>query len=887
MKGNGYFGEWIIDKFGLPAYNYTCNQLIDPIAKTPTSYGVSTDHFHQLGNDRIMATAHNGGYVQFFDGSRGFKWLTYKDIVDGKLGGGIGLYSFEKERESLSDLYSLDSLDKTSQFERIFGVGYFQKRLIYKDTEILHTICTPFSDDPIILSEYVVTPKNNTSTNTAIKLLDFWDLNLHPIKKSLIVTWNKRKKFGLSKLFNFTGRLVTNILTIFKRDTENSRRALAAKFSYTISYLPELNTLVLTPKYNKSPRVAVNESAKTDYYPKSFFLTILNHVNVKFFIDKTDLFKENEISIDWLSNLEIHQINRRNLCLSAGISINLNEFDNQKLFTLFGYEDLSKIEGLVKKYQKITSNNSILEWNAQHWKNSIINLNLKEYDHLSRETIWHSYYTRSALFYDEYYKYHRLYQGSVYLFGHGLDGSIRDYVLFLNSLILLNPKHAREFLLFIVSLIFKGGKIPYALHGFGKTSSAFVHSKPSDLYLFILWGIEQYVSLTRDYEILEEFIPFYDKPNGVRTKVSERIKILITYLFSEKVGFGEHGLIKCNDGDWSDGISLMVKSRRKFIKYGESSFNSSFALYILPKVLNLIKNPKKQFIDSCLEKLESLQHALFNSYNGKWFYRGWDGQGNPIGDKSLYLEHHTWILISSLLDNEKANKLIEQIFELLDIKSPIGQYLCYPTQKTQLNILPEGWDINGGIWHAMNALLTWGYSKYDEEKALNSLIKNSLATRAEVYPNIWYGIWSAPDSYIADYARNAGEAFYHFATPMCDFPIMNLNAHATYLLSIIKIAGIEADISGLIIDPHIMSEEFIFNSPLISIDSDSEKFSITYNVETAENYKIKIKIPKWWNTGSRIHLNDLIANEQVEFDNNFVIINIPANFGSVVIKLIK
>ena len=58
-------------------------------------------------------------------------------------------------------------------------------------------------------------------------------------------------------------------------------------------------------------------------------------------------------------------------------------------------------------------------------------------------------------------------------------------------------------------------------------------------------------------------------------------------------------------------------------------------------------------------------------------------------------------------------------------------------------------------------------------------------------------------------------------------------------------------------------------------------------VETSVSYKVKIKIPKWWNTGSRIHLNDLIANEQVEFDNNFVIINIPANFGSVVIKLIK
>ena len=25
--GSGYFGEWITDQFGLPAYRYTCNQI--------------------------------------------------------------------------------------------------------------------------------------------------------------------------------------------------------------------------------------------------------------------------------------------------------------------------------------------------------------------------------------------------------------------------------------------------------------------------------------------------------------------------------------------------------------------------------------------------------------------------------------------------------------------------------------------------------------------------------------------------------------------------------------------------------------------------------------------------------------------------------------------
>ena len=890
MKGNGYFGEWIKDEHGLPAYNYKCNHLIDPIAKTKTSYGFSTDHFHQLGNDRIMGTAHNGGYVQILDGSRGFKWLTYHDSHIGKLGGGIGLYSFEKNKTCLSDLYTLENLNKYSKFERIFGMGYFKKKYNFNGIDIQHSVCTPFSDDPVVVSEFLITTEQNNPDSNELKIIDFWDINLHPLLKSLIVTWKNRKKFGMSKLLNMIGRLLKGISKITRNDTESVRRRFARKFRYIISYNSDLNTIILTPKYKKKPPVSKSEPSKYDYYPKSLFLTILNQNDVKFFKSKRNLFDGNKISINWDLDIQIRKTKKRDLCLGAGISLNLNKIGINKIYTLFGYEELDKIEGLVNKYKQIVAIQTILEWNANQWKNSLIYLNIKEEPQLSRETIWHSYYTRSALFYDEYYKKHRLYQGSVYLFGHGIDGSIRDYMLYFNSLILSTPSIAREFLLFNLSLIFSDGKLPYSLYGYGKVSSAFVHSKPSDLYLFLLWGVEQYISLTRDFEFLKENLPFYDKPHGIKNSVNEKIKILIDYLFSEKVGFGEHGLIKCNDGDWSDGISLMVKNRKKFIKKGESSFNSAFALYIIPKVLDLMKDPNERFLEFYLDKFKTLKQAILKSHNGKWFYRGWDGQGNPIGDKSLYLEHHTWLLISKILENESALSLIEHIYKILDKPSLIGQYISYPPQKTYLNLLPKGWDVNGGIWHAMNALLTWGYSKYDDKKAFNSLIKNSLANRAENYPEIWYGIWSGPDSYIADYSENAGEAFYHFATPMCDFPIMNMNAHASYLLSIIKLAGIEADFSGLIIDPHIIHQNFLFKSQLISIESYLDKLIISYNITTQLGYKIKIKKPKWWNKQSEIYLNDrtdLVYVQNNEDSNEFIEIDIPSYFGSLVIKLTK
>src|ERR1700722_5023680 len=64
--GSGYFGEWIRDEFGLPAFHYTCDQLKDPKAVTEVNPGIlaSTEHIHQVGNDRIVAIASNYGHIR-------------------------------------------------------------------------------------------------------------------------------------------------------------------------------------------------------------------------------------------------------------------------------------------------------------------------------------------------------------------------------------------------------------------------------------------------------------------------------------------------------------------------------------------------------------------------------------------------------------------------------------------------------------------------------------------------------------------------------------------------------------------------------------------------------------------------------------------------------
>ena len=73
--GSGIFGRWSVDGWGLPAYRYTIDPDTDPRAPQPELNG-NRDAWHQLGNDHIVATAHNRGHVQLWSQDRIYQWTN-------------------------------------------------------------------------------------------------------------------------------------------------------------------------------------------------------------------------------------------------------------------------------------------------------------------------------------------------------------------------------------------------------------------------------------------------------------------------------------------------------------------------------------------------------------------------------------------------------------------------------------------------------------------------------------------------------------------------------------------------------------------------------------------------------------------------------------------
>src|SRR5438067_3208572 len=118
--GSGYFGQWIEDEFGLPAFHYTCDHAHDPKAVTDVNPGIlsPTEHIHQVGNDRIVAIASNYGQVRVRQDEGAPKFLNDHAPERGLFAGGIGYLTDGKS--VLSTFYS----GKAKNFERIFGIGY-------------------------------------------------------------------------------------------------------------------------------------------------------------------------------------------------------------------------------------------------------------------------------------------------------------------------------------------------------------------------------------------------------------------------------------------------------------------------------------------------------------------------------------------------------------------------------------------------------------------------------------------------------------------------------------------------------------------------------------------------------------------------------------------
>jgi len=818
--GSGHFGEWIEDELGLPAYRYTCEQNTDPKAVTSVTPGIlaPTEHIHQVGNDRITAIASNNGTVRVRQDEGAPKFLNDYAPESGQFAGGFGYLT--DGNESMSTLYD----GNADTFDRIFGIGYFRKRVTGKSLAIDQVISAPFGDDPVLLSQ--VTISNHGKSAAALRWIEYWGCQNYQFSfRSFIESFTGqgafvdfRRKFGHRFQSRFQ-RIDGNIGLMETKEFLGRAPEEEALWQRMKAMLANNENTFISAIADLTP-----EAAYDDLHPPATFLVSLNGPADGYSANGSAFFASGgarhpaglESSLD--GQLDPHD-SQGALLLER--KLHLGPGESQTLHFMYGYLPAGfALETLVARYKK--SAPTALKNSSSAWKTNGLRFNVASEPWVARETVWNHYYLRSSLTCDDFFQQHILNQNGFYQYSMGFQGAARDPLQHSLPFIFSDPEIVKSILRYTLKEVRPDGSVPYGIVGHG-VIAPMVADNASDLPLWLLWTASEYVLATRDLAFLDEQIP---SPLSIPQPRTDTVRNLLARCYRhqvDEVGVGEHGIVRMLNDDWNDGLlgTFAQKAIKECVKQGESVLNSAMSAWVFDYYARLLTyaGESTDMIAQVRQHAAADREAAAKQWTGKWLRRAWLGPTlGWLGESTLWIEPQPWAIVAGVTTPDQSRALIQTMDALLRRNSPIGaMQMSDGPDLLQGAMFAPGTCVNGGIWPSLNQTLIWALATVDPAMAWDEWKKNSFARHAEIYPDIWYGIWSGTDSYNSTVSKQAGETVNNQYFHGTDFPVLNVHSHACSLYSVSKLIGLEFNEQGLAISPDLPGESYRFESPLIGV----------------------------------------------------------------------
>ncbi len=855
--GSGHFGSWIEDEFGLPAFQYTCNQTTDQRARTSITSSIlsPTEHIHQVGNDRITALASNFGQVRVRQDEGCPKILNDIDPETSQFGGGLGYLT--DGHETLSTYYD----GSNAGFERIFGVGYFRKRVRSASYSVDQTISAPFGDDPVLLSE--VTVVNHRDAPATVRWVEYWGC----------------------QPYQFSFRAFIESMTGIAAQTE-LRRRLGRQFSHKISQVEGMRGLLESKSF--LGRDATEETAwqrmktalaaqtnqfispiqellpGTDYESvdlPSTFLVTLDAPASGFSSDAASFFGAGGPS----NPSGLTRALDGNLASSGpqtGLllerTVELAPGEAKTLRFLYGYlPEGFKLDALIARYHT----ESALKQSSGEWKQRGMRFDVSGEPWVRRETIWNYYYLRSSQTYDDFFAEHILNQNGFYQYGMGFQGAARDPLQHCLPFLFSDPEIVRSVLRYTLKEVRDDGSVPYGLTGHGVVAPM-VADNCSDIPLWLLWAVSEYVLATRDTEFLnEEISTLFSARSGQKATVRNLLARCFHHQIND-VGVGMHGITRMLNDDWNDGLldTWAATAFKECAEQGESVLNSAMSAWVFDQYARMLRfaGDPTDLEAKATESSEKARLAAREQWNGRWLKRAWLGPTlGWLGETTLWIEPQPWAIVAGILTPAQNRELVTTMNNLLR-QGPIGAaQMSEGPDLHKPGAFAPGTCVRGAVWPSLNQTLIWALAGVDPQMAWDEWKKNSFARHADVYPDVWYGVWSGTDSYNSILSSHPGETVNDPYFHGTDFPVLNLHAHACSLYSITKLLNIEFTEAGLNISPELPIASYRFDSPLIGVaKSPAGHYEGWYAPLRSGNWTVSILLPEKIGSGlSQVEVN--------------------------------
>lgn len=798
--GSGSFGRFTRDARSLPGYDYHLDQHADPRAAYTTTERddegepvLRRDHWSAFGNRRVNAWLTNDGVVEVATQDRGVEILNKIDPSQSAWGGGIGWLSDGSETWCTAFAWR-PSGARTS---RRFGMGYGETSLDHRGIAVRRVTASPPGLAPVVITDVSIT--NTTTEPRTLSHWEYWDVARRPIEINWLVSGSS-----------------IPLAPQIARETRDERNAL---FTETARF-DAIESLLFVERDWAGPgaRTPRETPSAVDHWPNQPFLVSLLDAPADVFVDQAAFFGDGDVAAPGAVVHRTAGAGTKGGVLATGSGagqpltfvmrhdLSLAPGETKTLRFAYGYARSGEQPAIAPEWRG-PAYDAAAEY-AQALAPKLVHFAAEGEPVLSRELSWHAYQIETSVGWRDYWQGAVVPQGSAYLYLHGADGAARDLGLFAVPLVYTDPDLAKAELRLFMGVQHESGRFSYAFQGHGMLDDAGIHTAPSDLPLFFLWAMGEYLGATGDLGFLDEHAPYHPRPARPDARTWSHLVDALRHQF-DVVGTGEHGLIRIQTGDWSDGIVVEAPDRALAVEKGESIPNTQMAVAVLPRIADLIEARDAPLAQEIRQRVLGYRAALSTQFNGEFFPRAYFGDGKPAYAKTINLEAQIWALIGGTFANETERAtLIANIAKQLDDPSATGATL-----------LP-----GGQVWPAISAPLTWGYALSDPERAFAHFRKNTLAAHALAFPDVWYGIWSGPDGTNS----SDGLTWKSQVTPMTDFPVQNNNAHAMPILAALRLMGIDASATGLTVRLPPLGRRLSIATALVDLDAGTSDVRLRY-----------------------------------------------------------
>ncbi len=296
--------------------------------------------------------------------------------------------------------------------------------------------------------------------------------------------------------------------------------------------------------------------------------------------------------------------------------------------------------------------------------------------------------------------------------GMGFRDSCQDLLGFVH----LIPDRARQRIIDIASTQFQDGSAYHQYQPLTKKGNSDIGSGFNDDPLWLIAGTSAYIRETGDTSILDEKVP-YDNDMSVATSLFEHLTRSLDYIINHK---GPHDLPLIGRADWNDCLNLNCFSEHpgeSFQTFGPSEGPVAESVFIG----GMFVKYGNEYADLCdfLGKKDEAARAraevgkmtdalLSAGWDGKWFVRAYDANGNKVGsdeceEGKIFIEPQGFCVLAGVgVETGEAQKAMDSVRDMLDTKYGImilqPPYTKYHLELGEISSYPPGYKENAGIF---------------------------------------------------------------------------------------------------------------------------------------------------------------------------------------------